>query len=141
MTDPGSPVRPDGPPSGPPLTTPTGPADGSAPATTGRKKWVSAAGGALVAGVAGLGALTGWFGIGAPEVGDCVELTGETSFEVVDCAAPEAQYRIVGVEEGKQTFPDFEADPDSCSAFPAWEVALWSGEVTQEGTVYCAESV
>ncbi len=73
-----------------------------------------------VAGILGAGSLTGWFGLGDPKVGDCVQMQGETSFEVVDCAAAEAEYKIVGIEAEEMTWPDFEAaatDETICEEF------------------------
>ena len=130
MTHPGTDVPP-----------PVQPAAEAPAEKSGAKKWLPIAGSVAVAGVLGVGSLTGWFGAGEPEVGDCGKTTGETSFEVVDCDAEGAEFKIVGIQDGKQTYPDFEKDPNSCSEFPAWEVALWSGEMTEEGTVYCAEGL
>ena len=108
---------------------------------SGLKKWLPIGGSVAVAAVVAASWLTGGFGPGEPELGDCGKTTGETSFEVVDCDAEGAEFKIVGVQEGTQTYPEFEKDENSCSAFPKWEVALWSGEMTQEGTVYCAEAL
>jgi hypothetical protein len=101
------------------------------------------AGSVAVAGVLGLGSLTGWFGAGEAAVGDCIQLTGETDFEVVDCDGDTAEYRVVGVEDEQQTYPAFMADLDSCAEFATTEVALWQGSdmVTEKGSVYCAEAV
>ena len=107
---------------------------------SGAKKWLPIGGAVVAAGVVGAGAL-GLFGSGDPEVGQCGKTTGETSFEVVDCDAEDAEFKIVGIQDGKQTYPDFQADENSCSEFPKWEVALWSGEMTEEGTVYCGEGI
>ena len=52
---------------------------------SGAKKWASLAGTVVVAGVGGAYALTGGFGIGDPKVDDCVQMKGNTDFEVVDC--------------------------------------------------------
>lgn len=93
---------------------------------TGLKKWLPIAGPVVVAGVVASW-LTGGFGPGEPEV--------------VDCDADGAEFKIVGIQDGKQTYQDFEKDENSCSEFPKWEVALWSGEMTEEGTVYCAEGL
>jgi hypothetical protein len=108
---------------------------------SGVKKWLPIAGSVALAGVIGVGSLTGWFGASEPEVGDCGQSKGETSFEVVDCDDEGAEFRIVGVEEEKQTYADFEADMESCIKFETAEIALWTGAGTDEGTVYCAEPV
>ena len=52
-----------------------------------------------MAGVVGLGTLGGWLGGGDPEVDDCVQMQGATSFDVVDCGSSEAEYRVVGIED------------------------------------------
>ena len=111
----------------------------------GAKKWLPVAGSVAVAGVLGAGALTGWFGIGDPKVGDCGQSKGATSFEVVDCDAEGAEFKIIGIEGEEMTWPDFEekASVDEvCQDFQTWEVALWTGEMeTEPGTVYCAEAL
>jgi hypothetical protein len=112
---------------------------------SGAKKWLPIAGSVAVAGVLGTGALTGWFGIGDPKVGDCGQSKGATSFEVVDCDADGAEFKIIGIEDEELTWPDFEEAATAeaiCQAFPSWEVALWTGELeTDPGTIYCAESL
>jgi hypothetical protein len=109
----------------------------------GVSKWLPIAGSVAVAGVVGVGSLTGWFGAGEAGVGDCVQLTGDTDFEIVDCDGDTAEYRIVGVEEEKQTYPTFMADDTSCAEFATTEIVLWEGSdlMTEEGNVYCAEAV
>lgn len=77
-----------------------------------------------------------------PAVGDCVKTTSDSAFEVVDCTAGDAQFRVVGVEEEQQTEVEFQADTDVCSAFDGWDIALWNpGTKTMYGTVYCAEQL
>jgi hypothetical protein len=109
--------------------------------TSGLKKWLPIAGSIAVAGVVAASWLTGGFGAGDPEVGDCGQSKGETSFEVVDCDADGAEFRIVGVEEEKQTYAEFEQDETFCADFAAAEIGLWTGDVAGEGTVYCAEAI
>jgi hypothetical protein len=110
---------------------------------TGAKKWLSIGGSLVGAGVIAAGGL-GLFGAGDPEVGDCVQLTGETTFDVVDCGTAHAEYTIVGVEKEKLTEADLQdriADDSVCADFPNWEIALWNGDVvTEPGTVYCTEA-
>jgi hypothetical protein len=110
---------------------------------SGAKKWLAIAGPVLVAGVLGAGALTGWFGIGDPNVGDCIQFQGETDWEVIDCGADEAEAKIVGIQDGKQTEDEFTADESSCSEFETAEGALWlSGSmITEKGSVYCVASL
>ncbi|SFL39187.1 LppU/SCO3897 family protein [Geodermatophilus ruber] len=115
------------------------PAEG-APAPKRAKKWLRVAVPVVVAGVVGTGVLGNALGLGDPEVGDCVQMQGTTDFEVVDCGSAEAEYRIVGIEDEEQTYPDFMADVDTCADFPATEAALWIGGMeTEPGTVFCAE--
>ncbi len=52
---------------------------------------------------------------------------GQTSFDVVDCGSAEVEYRVVGVEDEEQNYPDLMADQDICSGFSGWEVALSIG--------------
>ena len=133
MTHPGTDVPP-----------PVQPAVEAPAEKSGAKKWLPIAGSVAVAGVLGVGSMTGWFGIGDPKVGDCVQMQGETSFEVVDCGAAEAEYKIVGIEGEEMTWPDFEAASveEVCTAFESWEVALWIGDAeTEPGTIYCSEPV
>jgi hypothetical protein len=111
---------------------------------SGAKKWLGVGVAVLAAGVIGLGALTGWFGAGDPEVGDCVQATGENEVEVVDCDAAEAQYEIVGIDEQEMTRSEFDAAPieDICVDFAETEGALWFGDmITEPGTIYCAAAV
>ena len=143
-SDPDAPAAQPGTPDGA-WAPPQGGAPGAAPQQSGAKKWLPVGGAVLAAGVVGLGSLTGWFGAGEPEVGDCVQMQGETSFEAVDCGAEEAEYKVVGIHGEELTWPDFEeaASVDEvCQKFATWEVALWIGELeTEPGTVYCSEPV
>lgn len=122
-------------------TTAPQPAGEAPAAKSGFKKYLPAVGSLAVAGVVAASWLTGGFGPGEPEVGDCGKTTGETSFEVVDCGAEGAEFKVVGVQEDTQTYAEFQADETSCMDFATAELALWSGEMTEEGTVYCAEPV
>lgn len=110
---------------------------------SGAKKFLPIAGSALAAVVVAAGAATGWFGIGDPKVGDCVQFTGETDWEVIDCGADEAEAKIVGIQDEKQTEDEFMADDASCSEFATAEGALWlSGSmITEKGSVYCVASL
>ncbi|SDX59866.1 hypothetical protein SAMN05660209_00812 [Geodermatophilus africanus] len=116
------------------------PSQGAAPAPGGVRRWLRVGVPVAVAGVVGLGTLGGWLGRGDPAVGDCVQMVGATSFDVVDCDSAESEYRIVGIEDEEMDHPSFMADPDTCLAFPSTEVALWIGGLeTEPGTVFCAE--
>jgi hypothetical protein len=108
---------------------------------SGLKKWLPIGGSVAVAGVVAASWLTGGFGPADPEVGDCGKSTGDTSFEVVDCDAEGAEFKVVGVEKDKQSYQDFETDETSCMEFATAEIALWSGEIAGDGTVYCAEAL
>jgi hypothetical protein len=81
-----------------------------------------------------------WGGADDPQVGDCVHTSGgdSFSFDVVDCSATDAQYRIVGVDPKRVTSADFEKDDGLCGSVAATEVVLWSGQDPEKGTVYCA---
>jgi hypothetical protein len=149
MTQPGPDAYP---PAQAPWTPPTAPGatetmpgaepGAAAPAPKkGLAKFLPIAGSVAVAGVLGAGQLTGWFGVaaGAPEVGDCIQLTGDNSFEVVECGGDTAEYSIVGIEAEQQTYAEFLVDVDSCAGFATTEYVLWSGESeTEPGDVYCA---
>ena len=114
------------------------------PQKRGAKKWLPIAGAVAAAGVVGAASLTGWFGLGDPKVGDCVQMKGDTDFDVVDCGADEAEYKIVGIEDEELTWPDFEkaSVEEVCTDFDTWEVALWIGDLeTEPGTIYCSEPV
>jgi hypothetical protein len=153
MTHPGNdphmpgnqPGTPDGawtPPAAPQTPPQGAPVDQSQ--TSGAKKWLPIAGSVAVAGVLGVGSLTGWFGIGDPKIGDCVQMKGEKDFDVIDCSAEEAEYKIVGIQDEEMTWPSFEAASvdEVCQDFDTWEVALWIGELeTEPGTIYCSEPV
>jgi hypothetical protein len=110
-----------------------------APAKSKGKKIASIAGAVVVAGGLAAFRLTGGFGAGDPSVGDCVQMQGETDFEVVDCTSADAEYKVVGIDQKEQTFVDSQNDPETCAKFPEWEVALWIGDtLTEPGTTYCA---
>jgi hypothetical protein len=114
------------------------------PQKSGAKKWLPIAGSVAVAGVLGAGSLTGWFGIGDPKVGDCVQMASETDFDVVDCGADEAEMKIVGIDEQEMTRAEFDAAgvDEICADFATTEAALWIGDVmTDPGSIYCAASI
>jgi hypothetical protein len=104
--------------------------------TSARRKWLSIGGSVVAVGIVGAGALG--LGFGDPEVGDCVQLTSDTEFDVVDCGAGEAEYKIVGIAAEDITYPDYMADDDLCSTVVDTEVVLWFGADADPGTAYCA---
>jgi hypothetical protein len=106
----------------------------------GLKKALAIGAPIAVAGLVGAASLTGVFGAGDPEIGDCVHQNGN-SWDVVDCGSGEAQYKVVGVEDDQQSYNDFQADPDTCLAFPQAEYFMWIGPEGGLGTVYCSEPV
>jgi hypothetical protein len=138
--EPGQPYQSWGPgqqPAGQPTVPPAAPATKSGKG----KKIASIAGAVVVAGGAAAFKLTGGFGIGDPSVGDCIQETA-SSFEVVDCDAAEAQYKILGVEKEEQTFEAASAGSDSlCLDFPATTYLAWYGDDGGEGKVYCAGDI
>ena len=110
----------------------------------GARKWLPVGAAVVVAGVAGLGSLTGWFGAGDPEVGDCVRMVSDTEFEAADCSSDEAEFKVVGIDEQEMTYDEFDAASveDICVDFATTEVALWIGDmVTEPGTIYCAAGI
>ena len=107
---------------------------------SGLKKVLPIVGGVVVAGVVGVGAL-GMFGMGEPEVGDCVKGATGTDVETVDCSSDEAEAKVVGVEKEEMTYSEFMAN-DVCLDFASAQSAIWYGtDEAQDGTVYCAEPV
>ena len=118
-----------------------------APATPekkGLKKVLPIVGSIAAAGIVGVGALTGGFGFNDPEVGDCVQMVGETDFEAIGCDDPAAEMKIVGVDEQEMTRSEFDEAPIEavCADFASTEYALWIGDmVTEPGTIYCTEPV
>jgi hypothetical protein len=107
------------------------------------KKWASLAGAVVVLGGGAAYTLTGGFGIGDPKVNDCVHMKSESDFEAVACDDSDADAKIIGIEDEKQTEDEFMADPDTCAAFETAEGALWyqNGMITDKGTVYCVASL
>jgi hypothetical protein len=116
-----------------------GPYGPPAPAPrSGRGKAIAGVVGAVAIG--GAVAAAGLLGLGSPEVGDCIEAEGDTSFSTVDCDESAATARIVGVIEEQVTEDEFFQDSyQPCGAFPTTTQILWDGETGGEGTVYCAE--
>ena len=147
MTQPGHDAYP---PAQEPWTPPTGPvatgtmsgAESSTAAPAAKKgllRFLPVAGSAAIAVVISVGQTSGWFDGGPPAVGDCIQLTGDTSYEVVDCGGGSAEYTIVGIEAEQQTYAEFEVDTNSCAGFAGTEYVLWFGESkTEPGGVYCA---
>lgn len=77
-------------------------------------------------------------------VGSC--LAGDTldsasarpvnNMEIVDCSASNAKYKVVGVVPGK-TKAQFNAENDTCDAYPSAKSELWEGTSSGSGVVLC----
>jgi hypothetical protein len=81
-------------------------------------------------------------GVDDPSVGDCARATADSGYELVDCGTAEAQYRVVGEEEGYWTADEVRAATGLCAAFPATDAYLWEpGYRSESGTLYCAELI
>jgi hypothetical protein len=107
-----------------------------------KRKWLPIIGG-LIAVVVVLIALTSFFGAGEPEVGDCIQQTGESDFNIVDCDSSDAERKVVGVD-GDMTGDKFRDAPveDLCTDFPETTFVLWSGsDESEDGHVYCTTDV
>jgi hypothetical protein len=105
---------------------------------SGLKKLLAVGGPIVGAGLVGVASLTGFFGAGDPEVGDCVQENGD-SWDVVDCGSAEAQFKVIGVEGEQQSYNDFQDDPKTCTDFPKAQFFMWIGPDGALGTVYCAQ--
>jgi hypothetical protein len=107
-----------------------------------KRNWLPIIGG-VVALLVVLGVLTTFLGGGDPEVGDCIQQTGASDFETVDCDSDDAEYRIEGTDSD-MTGDDFQAaaDEDLCQDVPSTTFVLWSGtDESEDGHVYCASDV
>jgi hypothetical protein len=141
MTHPGPEYPAPGQPSVPVGATPAPQAEPEKKSNT--KKWASLAGTVVVVGVGAAYTLTGGFGIGDPKVNDCLHMKSETDFETVACDDADADAKVVGIEDEKQTEDEFMNDPTFCESFETAEGAVWfqNGMITEKGTVYCVASV
>src|SRR4051794_17973004 len=110
MTYPGSDVQPGQQPEGA-WTPPQGPPQAQPEQKSGAKKWLAIGAPVVAAGVVGAYTLTGGFGIGDPKTGDCVDMTSETDFDVVDCGADEPEAKIIGIDGQEMTSKEFDAAP------------------------------
>jgi hypothetical protein len=97
----------------------------------------------VAAGTALLGVRSVVSGLDDPDVGDCVQTSAGTTFEVVDCETDQAEYRIVGAEEDSMTEAEFAKNDAACQSFPTSSVVLWDPDedTLSHGTVYCAEQL
>ena len=86
MSHPGSDVQPDPQPEGAWTPPQSGATAAQAEPKSGAKKWLSVAG--TVAVVGGVAAVKFFgFGGGDPEVGDCLDESSATDYDVVDCGS------------------------------------------------------
>ena len=79
---------------------------------------------------------------GDPEAGDCLSEDGQ-ELAVVDCDDSAAAWRLLGIQEGEQSYDEYLADPETCSAFPSADQSFWIGEngdQTGQGVVYCVSA-
>ncbi|MQA35314.1 LppU/SCO3897 family protein [Modestobacter roseus] len=97
--------------------------------------------GGLVALVVVLGAASFLLGAGDPEVGDCMQQTGPTEFDVVDCSSSDAEFRVVGTaEDMTEDAFDAASGEELCGRFQEADSALWYG-LGDSGHVYCTTSL
>ena len=81
-------------------------------------------------------------GMDDPAVGDCARATADSGYELVDCGTADAQFRVVGEEEGYWTAEEVRAATGLCAAFPATDAYLWEpGYRSESGNLYCAEQL
>lgn len=80
---------------------------------------------------------------GDPEAGDCLKEDGQ-ELSVVDCEDSDAAYKLIGIQDGQQSYDEYQADPNTCQAFPDATQSFWIGEngdTTGQGDVYCVTTV
>ena len=100
--------------------------------------WLAIGGGILALLVVGVLAFL-FLGAADPEVGDCLEEDAQ-ELTVVDCDDSAAEWKLLGIQEGEQSYDEYLADPETCSAFPEAVQSFWIGENGDEsgqGVVYC----
>jgi len=97
----------------PPTAPPAGGPDGATPAPPKKKTpvWVRPV--AILAGIALIAGLAWFFNresVQNAEVGDCIQVESETEFNIVDCTAAEAGFKVLAVEDGFGTCTDPDVD-------------------------------
>jgi hypothetical protein len=100
--------------------------------------WLGIGGGILALVVIAVLAFA-FLGAADPEVGDCLEEDAQ-ELSVVDCDDSAAEWKLLGIQEGEQSYDEYLADPETCSAFPEAVQSFWIGENGDEsgqGVVYC----
>ena len=111
------------------------------PSKGGAGKWLAIGGGLLAVLVIGI-LIFAFLGGGDPEVGDCLQEDGQ-ELSVVDCDDSAAAWKLLGIQEGTQSYDEYQADPETCSAFPGTVQSFWVGENgdnTGQGVVYCVNA-
>ena len=123
-------------PAGPGWTPPQQPSKG------GAGKWVAIAGGILAVVVIAIVAFAFLAG-GDPEVGDCLQEESQ-ELTVVDCDDEAASWKLIGIQDGEQSYDEYLADPETCAEFlPEAVQSFWVGENgdnTGQGVVYCVSA-
>jgi hypothetical protein len=107
-----------------------------------KRRWLPIVGG-VIALIVVLGALANFLGAGDPEVGDCIQQTGDSDFTTVDCDSSDAERKVVGVDDD-MTGDEFRDAPAEqlCVDFPETTFVLWSGsDESKDGHVYCTTDV
>lgn len=116
-----------------------GPQYGQQPAKSGAPKWlIPVIGGViLVVAVVVLAAL--FLGSTKAEAGDCLRQSGSDELEIVDCDSDEAEFKVIGIQDGQQTQDEYLADPETCIDFPDSVQSFWVEDSDGQGDVYCVE--
>jgi hypothetical protein len=107
-----------------------------------KRRWLPIVGG-VIALIVVLSALTNLLGGGDPKVGDCIQQTGDSNFETVDCDSSDAERKVVGIDDD-MTGDEFRDAPAEqlCTDFPDTTFVLWSGsDESEDGHVYCTTDV
>jgi hypothetical protein len=134
---PGGQPPPDQPP-GAPYQGWNAPQPGAGGSSGSGKKILLAVVGVLVVAAVGLGA---WFllsGPGEPSVGDCISVTADGQAETADCDSSDARFKVIGKQDGQQTYEEYLADDSTCADVEGTVQAVWYGDKGEKGTVYCA---
>ena len=80
---------------------------------------------------------------GDPEVGDCLQEESQ-ELTVVDCDDEAASWKLIGIQDGEQSYDEYQADPETCAEFlPEAVQSFWVGENgdnTGQGVVYCVSA-
>ena len=108
------------------------------PKSGGAGKWIGIGAAVLAVLVVVIIALA-LLGGGTAEAGDCLRDDGG-ELTKVDCDDDTAEWRVLGVQEGEQTYDEYLNDPETCVDFPTTTQSFWLGEnedQTGNGIVYC----